>query len=192
MPKKNKQRKANGQLSSWVALTGIPAGAQVMEVRRMTQSGNLTVGTTSNRFLTSGVTSATEWSSYSGRWTQARVLAMRILAWVPLLSMTPTASGVPAQLLAGTDRSAAVAAGASVTAVAAMQQFKALHASHGKVVQYEVKALDIEDQDYTPVGSMTAKYAMHIIFSGASGTGAPVYTGIPYILEYAVQFKGTQ
>ncbi len=190
--KKQKKNKVNGKLSSWVSLASIPASEMTSEVRRLSQVTTLAPASTSSRYLSSGVTSAQEWTSYLARWTEARVLSVRITLAVPLDGSAPTASGIPGRCFIGTDRSAALASGLSAAATAALAAVRNFPASDGRLIQYEARATDFEDQNFDAVGSMTARFAIHVLYTAVSGTGAAVWSSIPVMLEYGVQFRGPQ
>jgi len=195
MTKKGKKSKKGGQMVRWEQLAPVPNAQQTSEIRRLTlafttmsSGGSLTGSAT---VLTSGVTSATEWANYSARWTQARVLSLRIRI-VPVPLVGTVASGVPtttqpSYIVIGTDRSGALSSGtiAATQALAAVK-YAMFNIASPKLITYEAQASDFEDQNFDPVGSMVSRFGIQMSWIGPS---ASVAVGA-YAVEYGVQFRG--
>ncbi len=110
---------------------------------------------------------------------------------MPLDASVPTASGTTGILIVGTDRSGSLAALSTVAQVAMLQATKSFSGTDGKLAVYEAKATDLEDQNFDPVGSMVARFAIQTGWQNSSGTGAALWTNLTMMIEYAVQFRGT-
>lgn len=193
--KQNKQRSAK---MDWVALAGPPNRANQSDVRRLTLPW--TVATNAGGFLvlqlpSTLVTTASEWASFSARFTLYRVLSMRLrFQFMPLVitvaAGTPTATAPPLAVFA-TDRSGSVTAPASPQAVAQLQNaiYHSGTVATPKLASYEARALDLEDQEYISTSTSAAKFAIVVGYQGPLGgtTNVGLYT-----IEFAVEFKGTK
>ncbi len=190
--KKGKKATQNGKLSSWVSIADIPNQPQKSELRRLTTGpASLALGgANAVVLLSSGATSAQEWATYSQRWTQARVTSMRVHIITPLDARVPS-GGTPLALLLGTDRSGALTGVSAPTGLLALASVKYLSACKGDIHTYEVRAIDLEDQDYDPISSLQPRFSIQMYFDGGAGTPAAGWS-CRYYIEYAVQFKGTR
>ena len=140
-------------------------------------------------FLAStGVTTATEWSSYAARWMQARVLSMRLVAVTGNLVTTLAGPSATSILVVGTSRSGVAPTVLTVASISALAAVKYFSGVKGDVCRYTASATDIEDQDFDPVGAMTSKYGIALILRAATAASSTA----TYTVEYAVEFRGPQ
>ncbi len=177
MPKKSKS-------GNWTNLSSNIRQVAKPEMRRLTWVTSTGGASVSVRFGTDSVTSAAEWSSYASRFTECRVLGIKIS-----FAGTPVTAGTGAPLMfVGTDRSGSVAAGLSPAATAQLDAVKVFNTSNTSMtpMSYQAKALDLEDQLFTPVGSAstTKNYSIH-----ATNQAAVAFN---CLVEFLVEFKGHQ
>ncbi len=196
MPKKN-QKQGKQPKASWTSLTRVSAPAGTTETRRCTLLTTAACGAggaiSVTAIGTSSVTGAAEWSSYSARWTEARVLAVR-LRFVPRYPMgyfaaaTGATAAANSQLFIGTDRSGA----ATITTANAILALEKSQIQPGnKVVMYEAQAIDLEDQLFSSIGTMANNFrvAYGVICSGAPAGATTIFD---LFVEWMVQFRGAQ
>jgi len=193
-----KLAKQSGRKADWTVLAGPPNRQNSVDIRRLTLPWTVAtnVGGVLVLLLPSTlVTTANEWASFSARFTLYRVLAMRLrFQFMPVVvtvaAGVPTATA-PSLAVVGTDRSGSLAAPASPSAVSQLQNVK-YHSgtvSSPKLLTYEARAVDLEDQDYISTTTSAARYAIIVGYQGplAGVTNVGLYT-----IEFAVEFKGTK
>jgi hypothetical protein len=192
MSAKSKVSKKKNKIVSWTSLAQIRNGPGGSEYRRITYIYAVTTsagGVYAVAFTPANVSGFTEWSSYAARYSQARVLALRIIYRrnyaVNVSATGPTAGG---NLVVGTDRSGSVIG----TPTSEIQVFALQNAKVFDVFtswSYEARAIDIEDQLYSPTsGSPTATFAICVYGNGFNNT--TTYGEI--FVEAMVEFKGTR
>jgi hypothetical protein len=190
MVKRNKKR-GKGQVrqnkTSWTKLTSVNARANATEVRRLTSVTTLTAGAGGTTFTPVGQTqmkSAGEWSSYSARYSEFRMLAIR-LSVVPLLSVASNLD----QVIFGTDRSGSAAAPTTVAGIFQLTASKVFNGQSTSMIpiRYEGRAIDLEDQLYTAVGTAATSF---ILYVGVLGTASTAVASL--YAEFMCEFKGPQ
>ncbi len=171
---------------SWVQLIGVSASPGAREIRRLTAPAtNITTnagGAAYGRILSSAAISATEWASYAARYTEARVLAMRF----------HVVSGAGAaitgdRIVVSTDRSGILAVPTSEQAVWAQTAPKIFIDAMVVPGVYEARAIDIEDQLFDAVTTMTNRFGIQYAAFGTAST--TIFALLP---EYMVEFRGPQ
>jgi hypothetical protein len=190
-----KGKKHNGgkmSKANWTQLSignSMAAGARIL--RRLSQAaGVLTTSATGTYFyraLSSAVANAAEWANLAAVYVQYRTLEIR-LTIVPLGSTT---SVNPAQtvLIFGTDRAGTLAVPTSYATVWGLQAPKVHTLQCVKPCVYSARAIDLEDQDFTPVASPVSLFAVQF----AMNNPGTLSTGLAYLLiDYVVEFKGNQ
>lgn len=148
-------------------------------VRRFTTLGTLATAT-GLTLGSAGITTALEWTNISARYTEARVLGIRVF-WSPIAA---AASGI--LLPIATDRSGALANPVSVNAAWGLAGARLIccTATAKTLPVYEAWATDLEDFNFQPVGSITSQYAVQTY----NGTGS----ALAYYVEYIVEFRGNR
>ncbi len=176
MPKKSKK-------ASWTNLNSNVRQAAKPELRRLTWI-TTAAGSTSTRVGTDSVTSAAEWSSYSARFTECRVLRVKL----NIVPYTLAAAAGNSLLLVGTDRGGALAAALTPAQVAQLDAVKVFNPNNTSIepMVYQAGAVDLEDQLFVPVGSAstTKNYAVHVANQATQGQNI--------LVEFLVEFKGHQ
>jgi hypothetical protein len=192
MPKKNNEdksrKKAGRRFPGWVDVPrGLP-GPGVREVRRLSVVSGLAsngaglAAATIRPTGTAGLATTTEWASYISRWTEFRTLALRITALQVSASAATESYGVFA-----TDRSGALAVPTTQAAVLALAAPKFLSSTMVKPFVYEARAIDLEDQLFSPVGTIVNNFAVQVAIVGALSS-----TLYNLMVEWLVEFKGSQ
>ncbi len=128
---------------------------------------------------TSSVTSTQEWSNLAARWSEARVLQIKV-------HYIDSVSNFNA-IVFSTDRSGALTAPTTNLQVWGGDAAKVFNADvqTPQTPKYSARAIDLEDQDFAAVGAMTNNYSIRV---GLSGTAS---TAIAYLfVEYMVEFRG--
>jgi len=184
---KNKQ-KSKQKLVSWTSLTSVNVKPNTSETRRMTYVSSVVL--TAATFNTQSFTCAsvrstcTEWASYSPRWSEYRILAMKVH-----VSSIPTTPASSTTVMCATDRSGVgpntLATPAAFLASTNVKIFEADHTDK-KLITYEARAIDLEDQDFTPVNTNSTAFSIYV----ALHAGAAVSTGTLIYFEAMVQFRG--
>lgn len=187
MPNEKKGRMLSGRKTNWTRLVG-PQRANSSEVRRLTTiPGSQTTtasGSITLRFTNSSVSGAQEWSSYSARYVEARVLSIRVHI-SPLEPATSISNGTG---VFGTDRSGGVAS-TTFAQVWALQAPKLYTTQMVKPFTYEARAIDLEDQDFSPTSSAPVlSFGINGSFTSLSFSQVALFV----LVEYMVEFRGTQ
>jgi hypothetical protein len=94
--------------------------------------------------------------------------------------------------MVGTDRSGVLTAPTTLNQVQQLQNvvYHSGNVATPKLLTYEARALDIEDQDYIAIGvTTTSRYAIWLGNSGPIGGTGNVGQ---YSIEFAVEFKGSR
>jgi hypothetical protein len=192
MRRQKRNRKSNQQLAplirgpNWNKV----AGQSQSELRRITYSQILTTAGTGLVSFTVGSTllraSGVEWAFYAARFTEYRILGVRIHA-----TDTPVAGVVNSQgpLLIATDNSGSATPPTTVALIWGMAKPKVFNIDQTtpKGIEYSARAIDLEDMNFTPVG--TAASTFQVFVFGSSGAT----TNIAYLfIEWAVEFRSTQ
>ncbi len=193
--KQNKKKFKN----PWVlVLSNVPNAPGHTSVVRLTLAGFLATTDANGRFTqafaaTTRAQLCTQWASYAARFTQFRVLGIK-LTYEPDINVSfyDGTGGVTAVRTVGgmivcTDRSGALTspsgAGSETTAWA---ETSAKVFNVGKRWTYQAHAIDFEDQQYQAVTGTGNFYSVFVVgeLLTASVTYGAVYE------EYAVEFKG--
>jgi len=188
--RKQKQKKQGGGGNNWTQLSiGNALAASARVVRRLTQAvGVINVGATglvSERILSSQCANCAEWPSMAAVYVQYRVIEIRIT-----LCPFTTAGQADGILVMGTDRSGALAAITTVTAAWGLTMPKVFSLrTLTKPAQYTAKAIDLEDQDYTPVGAPVPLFSIQYSLAASGLVSVPALFRLN---EFVVEFKGTQ
>jgi len=127
-----------------------------------------------------------EWASYAARWTQYRMLQIRLCftLWQMVAGVTPTF--VNDLGVVATDRSGILALPTTIGAVFGMAGAKAFLMLPTSVpCRYVARAIDLEDQNYTPVSVSSTAFQVFV----ATSTVSP---STVLAIEFMVEFKGSQ
>jgi len=188
MTKKNKLIKKKG--NDWVNLKNIRPISKT-EIRRITyiMNGTVSAGTFDLVSLSPAtfIANATEWASYIARYQEYRFLAIAVH-----VSATTAATSIPSSggIICATDRSGTASnpgSGAALWALDAAKVFESNY-TNKEMIRYEVKAIDLEDQNYTPVANTSTPFQL---FVGLDLSAAST-TSFRYYCEALVEFKGTK
>jgi hypothetical protein len=139
------------------------------------------------RVLSSAATSTTEWASYAARWTEARVLELR-LSFLPFGASVAANPNDAAAAVVAADRSGALAVPTTFGQVWALADPTLFTDQMVKPTRYSVRAIDLEDQDFQPVTSLAATFAAQYAASSASASSTILFLSTDFLVE----FKGTQ
>jgi hypothetical protein len=178
--------------ANWTQLSlGNAMAASARILRRLSQAvGVLTTSATGTYFArvqSSAVANAVEWSNLAAVYVQYRTIEIRVT--IVVLGSTTSVAAQQSLLVFGTDRSGILAAPSSYATVWGLQAPKVHTLQCVKPCVYTARAIDLEDQDFTPVGAPVSMFAVHMAINNA-GT---LSTGIAYALyDYVVEFKGNQ
>ncbi len=194
----SKKVKKQTRLASWTSLTRVNTRSDLTETVRLSSNSALSsVGASIlTRYLSaSQASSCPDWASFAARFTEYRVLALRIHYFPAFPDANPTTAAFAAPttavthgvLAVGTDRSAALAAPASFGAVSQLAAVKYHWTARPWV--YEARAIDFEDQQFTPVTTTTNYFSVQVASRGTLNSGT-TYGDI--CVEAMVQFKGRQ
>jgi hypothetical protein len=184
MGKHNKQGKLSK--SNWTQLSiGNAMAANARVLRRLSQSAGTLVssatGTYFYRALSSAAANAAEWASLAAVYVQYRTIEVRVTV-VPLRAANPA----DFVLVLGTDRSGTLGVPTSYVTVWGLQAPKVHTSNMVKPAVYAARAIDLEDQEFTPVAAPVALYGVQFAVNSAavSTTFAMLY------LDWVVEFKG--
>jgi hypothetical protein len=172
--KQKKQKQPRGM--SWVSLRGVNGGGPVGTIFRRATLTSQILTSAFTRYQTSRAISTVEWSSLSAIYTLYRVTAMRLRFVL--------AAGTSGYVLVGGDRSGVVAAPTLVSQVWALQNARVWNFPSGAVEAptYEMKALELEDQNFLSTTSSTPAFAIQVA-NETNGT-------ITVLEEYMLEFRG--
>jgi len=147
-----------------------------------TGGGGSAVGVVGAALLRS---SAVEWNSMAARFVEYRILAIR----VSLASGIAAANANSAFVIFATDRSGVATTPTTPTGTYAFSEAKLFNGAMTtpQVIEYEARALDLEDQLFTPVGTTAGTYQVYFYIQGTSAT--QIYE---YAVEFMVEFRGQQ
>lgn len=191
MPKKNRSgsKKKQQQLVGFTRLPRVPrAQPTFLKLCNVTYSNNgLSSGAGAAGVITgSGITGTSEFSGVSGLYAEYRLLAMQI-------HVVPTAQ--VGAFYMGLDRSAAVSTPTTSTAMAALQAPRVFvnQTTSAKPFVYNVKATDLQDQNFTPVGSPSNPWRV-FVWGQLTGTANTVNTttmisGAVFTVQFLAEFK---
>jgi len=189
--RKGKGKKDKQVLRSLIRSAGVSTG-RASEVRRISYLTTVPAGAGGAfavvTFSTSAVAAATEWSSYSARYVEYRVLSLRVRGYprYPVgAGGPPTADGL---LSIGEDRSGMIGVPGSQAAIFALLNARLMPTS--KKWSVEMRATDLEDQNFTPIGSTAALYRIFVGCSNVAGSAATVFYDAS--VEMMVEFRGPQ
>jgi hypothetical protein len=175
--------------ADWINISGFRSLSQAHEVRRMSYVATLSL--TAATYLSVSInagsirSSATEWGSYSGRYVEYRMLALRVhVSDQQGVSQACTA-------IFSTDRSGVLITPTTVAQQWAMANPKVFNLDYSvtKMPSYEAKAIDLEDQLFTPVGQTSLNSFAIILGVNIPAAATASWT---YYTEAIVEFKGPQ
>jgi len=174
-----------------IRTAGVSTG-RASEVRRISYLTTLPAGAGGafavTTFSVSGVAAATEWSSYSARFVEYRVLSLRVRGFprYPVgAGGPPTVSGL---VTIGEDRSGMIGVPGTQAAIFALLNARLLPTD--KKFSVEMRATDLEDQNFTPIGSTAALYRIFVGCSNVVASAATVFYDVS--VEMMVEFRGPQ
>jgi hypothetical protein len=192
MSKKSQRRKSNQQLAplvrgpNWNKV----AGQSQSEVRRITYSQILTTAGTGLVSFTVGSTllraSGVEWASYAARFTEYRILGVRIYATDAPVVGVVAATG---PMIVSTDNSGSATPPTTVALAWGMAKPRIYNIDQTtpKGIEYSARAIDLEDMNFSPVGAAQPTFQVFVFAS----SGATVNVATLFI-EWAVEFRSTQ
>lgn len=194
MGKKNKNMKLKGMNWTQLSLGGTMGAAQRI-VRRLTTNVGAIVssatGLTLIRVLSSQVSNAQEWANLSAVYVQARVIEVRVTLFPyrnPAAGTGFVGNGTDYMVVAGTDRSGALAAPTTVGGVFGLSQPKCF-TSNGVIPHViTARAIDLEDQEFFAIGTPVAKYAIQVAAQMVGVTAAASHFW--QLNEFICEFKG--
>jgi hypothetical protein len=191
---KKSQKVARKTVVGWIDLARFSRGVSSTLERIVLSISTITISNGSANTITSFASSRPQssgvgFSSFSARYTEYRVLRGRF-------AITPTAlitgGGNPSLILA-TDQ-AATATPATVAAVLNINGAKTfyLYNTDKSPITYEIKAIDLEEQLYTPSNvAPTLNFAMVLVaYTPSNATANTVVCQISE--EWLVEFKSRQ
>jgi hypothetical protein len=160
------------------------------EIRRLTYSGQLTAngaGFVGANFNAAYVrANAVEWANYAARFTEYRLLGTRVHITQPFVVATGLEGG---SVIMSTDESGAATTPTSLQL--AWQQGNAkvfnLDQTTPKPITYSARAVDLEDQDFTPVGISATTFQIFLAVNG--GVSSIV---CQFFIEFSVEFRSPQ
>lgn len=168
------------------------AGQSQSELRRITFNALLTTNGAGFNSLLIGSTylraNGVEWASYAARFTEYRILGVRVH-----LTSAPgqLGSGIEPEgpLLLSVDNSGTLAAPTTIAAVWGMAKPKLfnLNTTSARPIEYAARAIDLEDMNFTAVGVNAATFQVIL----AANSGATTNYGQLFV-EWAVEFRSTQ
>jgi len=177
--------------ASWVTLAQLSRNPGATEIRRCTSVPGVLSTTASavlfGRVLSNAATSSTEWANYAVRYVEARVLAVRL----NFLPFGTSSAAAPMDVVAGviaTDRSGALSTPTSWGQVWALADPRPFTDQMVKPFTYQAQAIDLEDQDYQPVGALGATFSVLYAVSAQVGNSACLFLATDFLVE----FKGPQ
>jgi len=192
MPKtQHKPSKNGGRVARIPDLVRVRAnfGPGATEVRRLTYfirqspNGNGLLPAINAAYMRAN---CPEWASYAARWTQYRLLEIRLCftLWQMVAGVTPTF--VNDLGVVATDRSGILALPTTIGAVFAMAGAKTFLMLPTSVPsRYKARAIDLEDQNYSPVSVSSTAFQVFVATSSSSPATA-------LAIEFMVEFKGSQ
>jgi hypothetical protein len=188
-----KTNKNKTKIPSWTALVRVIGKEGASEIRRCSAILPLSTDGTGFAKLAIGAGTvrtnpATEWASYAARFQEYRVLAMKVSLVVGALGANPV--NELDFVIFSTDRSGALTVPASGGANWANDNPKVFNgvSTDRRLLEYEARAIDLEDQDFSPVGTTITNFAIFLTASGSVSI-----TGVATLFcEWMVEFRGTQ
>jgi len=196
MGKKKQNNKLKLRGMNWTQLSlGGTMGAAQRIVRRLTTNVGAVVGSATGltliRVLSSQCANAQEWANLSAVYVQARVIEIRVTLFPyrnPASGTGFTGNGTDYMVVAGTDRSGALAAPTTIGGVFGLSQPKCF--TSNAVVPHVItaKAIDLEDQEFFAIGTPVAKFAIQVASQMIGVTAAP--SVFWQLNEFIVEFKG--
>ncbi len=200
MLKSQKKKKGPKQVSAnqWVSLATAPRNAPT-SVRRLAvvySNNSLSAGAALAGIISaSGVSAANDWTTLQSLYQECRILGMKI-TFVPEGQATSAAVLTDnGAMIVATDRTAASPVPPTATVIAAFQNPKIFpFKCFNKAYTYEVKSVDLEDQQFTATSSAPNPYRVYMWYQ-ASGVASTTHTvaGITntvWLVEWVVEFKG--
>lgn len=189
-----KGKKHNGgklSKANWTQLSignAMSAGARIL--RRLSSAiGVVTTSATGTYFArvqSSAAANAAEWANLAAVYVQYRTIEIRVTV-VPQQTSTVTAPYSQAVLVFGTDRGGIAGVPSSYATIWGLQAPKVHTFQMVKPAVYSARAIDLEDQDFTPCSAPVSLFAVQF------GINMPtaISTGIAFVLyDYVVEFKG--
>lgn len=176
------------QKGDFIRKSGIPKGLSTY-IRRLTRVDSIAVANTFSvgfkSIITSSVTSATEWTSLSSRFTEYRVLRMDV--HVAPFSLPTTSDGA---ITLGTDQSG-VSSYSTVASIWALGSSKSYNLSNTdkSLITHSAHAQDLEELNYSSTSSSPgSNYSIWMAVNYPTAFTASLTVAALYI-EYAVEFK---
>lgn len=204
MSKALKQAKSKGDRGnpkwSWTQLSGVRSSANSRETRRLTSWTNTVMTTGAGGAFAAGpivanngASSATEWSSFAARFTEARVLAVRVTLFPRypqgyFAAATGATAAAQGQVVLVSDRSGQAPA---LTSMGQAVAFAGVIRPTSEKVSLEVRATDLEDQLFTATtGAITLNFR---ILTGCQNIAAGVAVAhYDMLSEWMVEFQSPQ
>jgi len=194
--KKNKQVTRMPGPKDILNFSNFGAQKTASECRRLTYSVNIQTNSTSGSFqLVVGSSylrsNAVEWANYAARWVEYRVVRTRVF-YAPITGASTGAAG--GHVTFGVDRSGVIVAGAlgspTVWALAGGKVFNHNNTERA-LVKYSAVATDLEEQNFTAVGSNSVSYSICCSFNTPGNVSGPTSIGVLFI-DWLVEFRGPQ
>jgi len=178
-------KKQSANINKLIRQAAANGGGQAGQslVRRLTFVGTSTTAA-GTRLRTTDVTSCQEWSSASAIYSEYRVLSIKAHV-VARSSQVPASPGQGSFIVTGIDRSGALAVPATAQAAFGLQNAKAHAIAQSgtiKTVTVEARAVDLEDQLFSPVTAAPANFAVQW-YNATPNTA-------DYLVEFMVEFRG--
>lgn len=186
MGKKNKNKNKKLKMPGFISLKNFGNQANISEFRRFSGTSTMTGGGTG--FASSNISSTilrastTEWAQYALRWTEYRIIRIKV-HFVPY-------TGNVYQLVMFVDRSG-VASISTMSAAWASNGAKIYNGTNNtmKCAVMSGLAQDLEEQNFAPVGTNSTTFSVQVACQGFTAAVLPL--GALYY-EFMVEFKGSQ
>jgi hypothetical protein len=189
-----KHKKSKAKIpKTFISLKGFNGLKHASEFRRMTVTGPLTTNAAGLATFPVNVaylrSNSTEWASYAARFTEYRLLKIRVHLTQSVYTGPGNANNT--NFVIYTDRSGILAGATTSNAAYAYSGARAFNVpftGHSPIT-YSDSAIDLEDQLYTAVGTSSVDFAVVIFYLNASQVSQTV---MQFYIEFMVEFKGTQ
>jgi hypothetical protein len=175
--------------ADWINVSGFRSLSQAHEIRRMSYIASLTLTAQTYNSISINVglirSLSTEWSSFTARYVEYRMLALRLHVTDQL------GASQSATVIFSTDRSGVLTTPTTPAQQWAMANPKVMNLDYSvtKMPSYEAKAIDLEDQLFTPVGQTSLNTFAIILGINIPTATTAIWT---YYVEAMLEFKGSQ
>lgn len=183
--KQGKQKKGIPDLFRLASPIAVP-GASVLRRHTYQQTVTLSASATTGQKIGSSEmrTTSLEWASSQARYQEYRLLAIRVSHVAGYRATTNDF----VSFCADRTGSAVAPTLASTTWAGDGARVFNLNNTSAKPITYEVRATDLEDQNFTPTTQNSTSFQMLVWFQGST---ASISVGVQFV-EFIVELRGTQ